>query len=179
MKRSLLALLIVCSLFAGSWWAVRALAAEDIKVELKQTHVCCQSCVNAVAKVLEKAGVKGAASQDTDSIQFTAADEKTAQATIDALVAAGFHGAVDSKTLKVKEVSGVKPGKVTSLSLKGVHNCCGSCNGAIKAAIKKVPGVESEDVKPRAEKFTVKGNFDGEALVKALNDAGFHCQVAE
>jgi len=179
MKRWLLAL-FVCVCVGGGSLTLIALAAEgETKVEIKQTHVCCGACVKAVAAVLDKAGVKGAASQDTDSIVFTAADEKTAQKTIDALTAAGFHGVLDSKTLKIKDDSGVKAGKVTSLSLKGVHNCCGSCTAGIKAAIKKVPGVESEDVKPKTEKFTVKGNFDAEALVKAMNDAGFHCQVAE
>jgi periplasmic mercuric ion binding protein len=175
MKRLLLALFVV----VGGSLSLIALAAEETKVELKQTHVCCQNCVKSVAAVLAKAGVKGSANQDDHSIQFTAADEKTAQKTLDALTAAGFHGVVESETLKVKDDSGVKAGKVKSLSLKGVHNCCGSCNAAIKAAIKKVPGVESEDVKPRAEKFTVTGDFDAEALVKALNDAGFHGQVAE
>ena len=41
----------------------------------------------------------------------------------------------------------------------------------------KVAGVKEEDVKPKEGSFTVKGDFDAAALVKALNEAGFHCKV--
>jgi copper chaperone CopZ len=93
---------------------------------------------------------------------------------VDALAAAGFHGVTDSEEIKVKDDSGAKGGKVKSLTLKGIHNCCGSCNMAIKKAVKTVAGVESEDAKARTSTLTVQGDFDGAALVKALNDAGFH-----
>lgn len=45
---------------------------------------------------------------------------------------------------------------------------------AIKKAVKTIAGVESEDAKARTSTLTVKGDFDAAALVKALNDAGFH-----
>ncbi len=68
----------------------------------------------------------------------------------------------------------MKDGKVKSLTLKGIHNCCSSCNNSIKKAVKTVAGVDSEDARPRTHTLTVKGDFDGAALVKALNNAGFH-----
>ncbi len=157
--------------------ALAGQAFADVQVELKKTHVCCGQCEKAVAKVLDAEGVKGTASKADGTVKFTASDAKTAQKVLDSLAAAGFHGVVDNKDLMVKDDSGAKEGKVTALTLKGVHNCCGQCNTAIKKAIKTVDGVESDDAKANAETITVKGNFDGKALVKALNDAGFHATV--
>lgn len=154
-------------------------ASAEVKVVLQKSHVCCPRCETVVADVLKKAGVTGAGNRKEASISFTAADDAAAQKVIDDLAAAGFHGVVDSKTLSVKDDSGAKAGKVASVSLKGLHNCCGQCNTAIKAAIKKVPGVESDDAKVNSTTVTVKGNLDAKELVKALNDAGFHATVSE
>lgn len=149
-------------------------AIAETKVEVKKSHICCPACEKAVAKVLEKAGVKGAASKDDGTITFAAADDKAAQKVLDDLAAAGFHGDTGNKDIKIKDDSGVKEGKVTTLTLKGMHNCCGACNTAIKKAIKKVDGVEGEDAKPKSDTVTITGNFDGKAVVKSLNEAGFH-----
>ena len=81
------------------------------------------------------------------------------------------------KTLKVKDDSGATKGKVKSLTVEGVHNCCGQCNTTIKNALKKVDGVTSDTAKARADTFEVTGDFEAEAVVKALNAAGFHVKV--
>jgi copper chaperone CopZ len=163
--------------FAGCAAVLTGAALAETKVEVKKTHVCCPQCEKAVAKVLEKAGVKGAASKDDGKITFEAADDKAAQKVLDELAAAGFHGDTGNKDIKIKDDSGVKEGKVTTLTLKGAHNCCPACNAAIKKALKKVDGVESDDAKPKSETLTVTGNFDGLAVVKALNEAGFHATL--
>jgi len=168
MKRLLGLLIVACLSFVGGT------TLAETKVELTKTHLCCGQCVKAVEKELETAKVKGVVSQDEGKVEFTAADEKAAQKVIDDLAAAGFHGVTNSKEVKVKDDSGVKDGKVKSLTLKGIHNCCGSCNMAIKKAVKTVAGVEFDDAKARSATLTVKGDFDGAALVKALNEAGFH-----
>lgn len=149
----------------------------ETNVTVKKTHVCCPQCEKAIAKVFEKAGVKGAASKDEGSITFTAADDKAAQKVLDDLAAAGWHGDTGQKDLKIKDDSGVKEGKVTTLTLTGAHNCCGQCTTAIKKALKKVDGVESDDAKAKAETITITGNFDGKAVLKELNDAGFHVTI--
>jgi len=156
-----------CVMLAGSVWA-------ETKVTLSKTHVCCPQCEKVIAKVLEDNGAKGSASKADGTVTFTAADDAAAQKTIDALAAAGFHGTTDSDKIKVKDDSGVKEGKVASLTLKGIHNCCGQCNNAIKNTLKKIEGVESDDAKAKSDTLTVKGNFDAKAVVKALNEAGFH-----
>ena len=149
-------------------------ALAETKVTLSKTHLCCGQCVKAVEKVLETAKVKGTVSQEESKVEFSAADDKAAQKVLDDLAAAGFHGVSSSQEIKIKDDSGVKEGKVKSLTLKGIHNCCGSCNNSIKKAVKAVAGVTSDDAKPRSGTLTVKGDFDAAALVKALNEAGFH-----
>ena len=73
--------------------------------------------------------------------------------------------------------SGATAEKVKSLTLTGVHNCCGACTRTIQAAVKKVPGVSGDTCKAKADTFDVTGEFDAAAVVKALNDAGFHVKV--
>jgi len=79
--------------------------------------------------------------------------------------------------LKMKDDSGAEAGKVKSITVSGVHNCCGACCKAIKATVAKVEGVKGETAKPKLETFEVTGDFDAAELVKALNAAGFHVKV--
>jgi mercuric ion binding protein len=152
--------------------------AADVTVQLKGTHLCCGQCVKAVGDILKKVdGVTGKCDQKAGTVAITAKDEATAQKALDALAAGGFHGTTDSKELKIKDDSGVTKGKVQSLTLEGVHNCCGQCNRAIVAALGKVEGVKGNTAKVKAESFEVTGDFDAEAVVKALNAAGYHAKV--
>ena len=70
-------------------------------------------------------------------------------------------------------------GKVKSVKVSGIHNCCGPCCDAIKEAINTVQGVTSDTAKPRATTFAVTGDFYAADLVKALNRAGFSAQVKQ
>jgi mercuric ion binding protein len=155
-------------------------AKADTKVELKGVHICCGACVKAVGGVLKDAGATGAkCDQKAKTVTFSAADDKAAQKAVDALAAAGFHGDSGSKDIVMKDDSGAKKGNVKTLSLTAIHNCCGSCCKAIKDTVKKVDGVKADTAKPKEADFTVTGDFDAAALVKALNDAGFHVKVKE
>jgi periplasmic mercuric ion binding protein len=153
-------------------------ARAETKIELKGVHLCCAKCTAAVKSAASKVdGVKAKCDQKKGTVTIQAPDDATAQKALDALAADGFHGDTGNSTLKIKEDSGVAAGKVTSLTLTGVHNCCGSCNKAIEKAIKKVDGVTGDTAKPHEETLTVSGNFDGADLVKALNAAGFHVRA--
>ena len=152
-------------------------ARAETKVELKGVHLCCKQCVNAVGGILKDAGVKGACDQKARTVTITAADAKAAQKAVDALTAAGFHGTPSSKDVTIKDDSGATAGKVKSLTVSGAHNCCAQCCKAIKATVGAVPGVKADTAKPKANTFEVTGDFDAAALVKALNDAGFHVKV--
>jgi periplasmic mercuric ion binding protein len=155
-----------------------AAARAETTVELKGTHLCCGACVKAVNETLKGVeGVTGKCDAKAKTVTITAKDDATAQKAVDALAAAGFHGTTNSETVKVKEDSGVKAGTVKSLTLTNVHNCCRACTSAIKNTLKKVDGVKGDTVKAQADTFEVTGEFDAEAVVKALNTAGFHAKV--
>ncbi|MCE9531669.1 MAG: hypothetical protein K8T89_11190 [Planctomycetes bacterium] len=169
-------------IFLSAAFSILLVSAGSVRaettVDLKGTHLCCGACVTAVNKILK--GVEGVTNkndQKTGTISITAKDDATAQKALDALAAGGFHGKTDSKTLTQKDDSGATAGKVKTLTLTAVHNCCGSCNGKINTTIKGVAGVTAHTAKVRAESFEVTSDFDAVELIKALNDAGFHAKV--
>ncbi len=172
MKFARLMALAAAVLFLGS-----SAARAETKVVLKGTHLCCGQCVKAVGAIVKNAGASGKCDQKAGTVTITAKDDATAQKAIDALAAGGFHGTPDSDKFKIKDDSGASQGKVKSLTVTGVHNCCGSCCAKIKAACKNCEGVKADTAKPKANTFQVTGNFDAEELVKALNEAGFHVKV--
>ena len=153
-------------------------ANAETKIELKGTHLCCKMCVTAVGEVLKKVdGVKGTCDQKAGTVTIVATDNATAQKAVDALAAAGFHGDTGNKDVTVKDDSGVTKGKVKTLTLTDVHNCCGQCTGAIKKSLKTVTGVTGDNVKARESTFEVTGEFNAEDVIKALNAAGYHVKV--
>lgn len=167
---------IVAALAAGLAWA----STPDSKLELKGLHLCCGACEGGVTKALEGTGAKmPVVDRAAGTLTCMVKDAKVAQKVFDALANAGFHGDSGIKGLGIKDDSGVKPGKVKSLKLGGVHNCCGGCTRALKAAIEKVGGVTGTDLADKATTFTVNGDFDGAELVKAINDAGYHAKLAK
>ena len=153
-------------------------ARAEVKVELKGVHLCCGNCVKSVGTILKDVdGVKGKCDQKAKTVTITAPDAKTAQKALDALAAGGFHGDTGQKEVSIKDDSGIAKGKVKSLTVTGIHNCCGNCNKAVKEAVKKVDGVKGDTSKAKADTFEVTGDFDAAELVKALNAAGFHVKV--
>lgn len=153
-------------------------SAADTKVELKGTHLCCGQCLTAVGTIIKTVdGASAKGDQKAGTVTISAKDDATAQKALDALAAGGFHGTTDSKELKIKDDSGVTKGKVKTLTLEGVHNCCGQCNKAIVGAVGKVAGVTGNTAKVKNDSFDVTGEFDAEELVKALNAAGYHVKV--
>lgn len=155
-----------------------AAAQVDTKVEVNGVHLCCGACVTAANKILKGVdGVQGTCDQTGKKITITAPDKITAQKALDALAAGGFHGDTGSKDLAMKEDSGATSGKVNKLKVVGIHNCCTSCTRDIKKALKKVDGVKEDTATPRKNSFEVTGDFDAAAVIKALNEAGYHAKV--
>lgn len=158
-----------------------ALAAET-KVELKNVHMCCAECADDVGAILKKVeGVSGVVcDQKSGAAKFTAVDAKTAQKALDALAEAGFHGNTGgAKDIAFKDDSGVKAGKVKSLTVTSFHNTCGGCVKSFRTAIKDVPGVTGVALKANVSSAEVTGEFDAAELVKALNKGGFHVKVKQ
>jgi copper chaperone CopZ len=163
-------------LSAAGLLGAAALAETTVKIE--NVHLCCPACIKGVGTALKKVdGVKGACDRENSTVTITAPDDVTAQKAVESLAAAGFHGRPDAKSVHFPRDSGATKGKVSSLTLTGVHNCCRSCNSAIKAAVKKVSGVTGDTAKPKAESFEVTGDFEATELIRALHEAGFHVKV--
>src|SRR5262249_16947913 len=142
----------VASVSLGLLFVLGGVARAETKVELKGVHLCCGQCVKAVAGILKEIeGVKGACDQAKKTVTITAKDNETAQKAVDALAAGGFHGDTGNKDVAVKDDSGVTAGKVKSLTLTGIHDCCGQCNNLIKKTLKGVEGVKGDNAKPKAE----------------------------
>ncbi len=155
-----------------------ARAETGVKVELKGTHLCCKGCVKAVGDILGKVeGVTGKCDTKTGTVTIMAKDADAAKKALQALADGGFHGDTGNKDLAIKDDSGAEKGKVKTLTLTGVHNCCGMCNTAIKEAVNKVEGVKANTAKAKKNTFEVTGDFDAAELVKALNAAGYHVKV--
>ncbi len=152
-----------------------SMAAASSTVTLEKTHLCCGSCVkDAQAAVAAVPGATAKADMKAKTITITADDDATAQKAVDALVDAGFYGKATGAT--IKDDSGAPEGKVKSLTITSIHNCCGKCTKAINKVIKSVPGAAGE-IQPKEETVTVTGDFDAGKLVKAFNDAGFSIKV--
>jgi periplasmic mercuric ion binding protein len=150
--------------------------------EVKGMHLCCNGCNGAATGALNSGGAKDA-SASSGSVTFMASNDGAAQKALDKLTAAGFWGTIESKTVRLNDDSGTvlppkaKPVKISSGTWKGAHNCCDGCNKALKAAIKTVEGVESEDCAANKATFIVKGAYNPSDLVKAIHDAGYHAKL--
>jgi len=155
--------------------ALASWATAESTVTISKTHLCCNACVQGVAKAVQPvAGAKAKCDRQAQTITITAPDEATAQKAVDALSAAGYFGKAEGA--KMTDDSGAKPGDVQSAEISGIHNCCQKCTTTINETIAK--GGAKGEAKSKETKFTVTGPFDPVKLVQAFNDAGFSVKVA-
>ena len=151
--------------------------AEE-SVTISKMHLCCGACVKGVEGALKKVeGATVTVDKDAATAVVTAPDRKSTRRALGAIARAGFHGVSDNDKFAMPDNSGVKAGTVKRLELVGIHNCCGGCNKAIKSAIASVDGVEADTAKAKSKTLVVEGEFDGLAVVQALNKAGFHVRA--
>lgn len=154
--------------------------AGDVKVE--GVHLCCGACVKGIGKALK--GVDGVTGVQCDrkagSVTFTAGSADAARSAIVALADGGFFGkaTLDGKALAFPK-SGARPGaKADTISISHVHLCCGGCISAAAKAVRAVDGVADVDCDRAGSSVKVTGSgISVEAVVKALNGAGFNAKV--
>jgi copper chaperone CopZ len=159
-----------------------SIQAQSGQVEVTGVHLCCGACVKGVDKALT--GIEGvtnvAGDRESKTVRFAAADDKAAEAGIQALAKAGFHGTAKHGDAAIEfPASGAKEGsKASQIKISNVHLCCAACVRAADEAIRKVEGVENVTADREASSIEVTGDNVGvEAVVTALNDAGFHATV--
>ena len=162
--------------FAG---LVSASAAE-VRAKISDVHLCCKGCVDGAQKAVAKVeGAKAEVDQDAGTVTLVAADTETAQKAANALVAAGYFGKCDDAGVKLSVVSGAKGEKVQSLTVEGVHLCCGKCVKAVDHAVKSVAGVKEHTAVKGAKSFEVTGDFNDQELITALQKEGLTGKVAK
>lgn len=173
--RYLILVIGVCALIAAA-------APRTSIVQVKGVHLCCGGCLGIADDALSEVDGVSAASSDlnTKVITFTVADQKSAEAGIQALAKAGFFGTatLDKMPLKYPE-SGAKQGeKSNSFVLQGIHLCCTSCVTASQKALEDLDGVTLIDIDRNEKTIKLTGSSIGvPEAVAALNKAGFYCQL--
>jgi periplasmic mercuric ion binding protein len=155
-------------------------ALAESSVKLTGVHLCCASCVKGADKaVTSVSGATSETDKDAGSVTIKAADIATIQKSVDALVAAGYYGSASDSQVKVKARSGAKKPNVQSMTLTGVHLCCGKCVNAVNDSISKVAGVKANTAAKGVESFQVTGDFSPKEVVSALNKVGLTGKVTK
>lgn len=163
--------------------AVVGLCASQVqagKVEVSGVHLCCKQCVDNANKALSKVdGVTDVASdQKARTVTFKAKDTKSAEAGVNALVAAGFFGSAteDGKELKIAVNLPKKGEKADEVTVKAVHVCCKRCQTIINDLFKDAKVSYSGTGAQKDVKISAKG-LDKENVMETLLKAGFSGKV--
>src|SRR6266853_834509 len=152
--------------------------AGEVSVKLSEVHLCCQGCVKGVEKAVgQVAGATASASQDDGTVTLTGPDTKTVQSAADALVAAGYFGKSSDPAVKINAETGAKDAKVKSLTIEGLHLCCGKCVKAVNTALGEVHGVTRNTAAKGVKSFEVTGDFNDKEVFTALQKAGLTGQA--
>ena len=158
--------------------ALATFARAETSVKISNVHLCCNSCVKGVEKAVGTvSGATAACDKDAGTVTLTAADKATAQKAVDALDAAGYFGKSGDSEVSFKDTSGAKDGKVSSITVTGMHLCCDKCVTAVNKTLEKVKGVTSNTAEKKAKSFEVKGDFSPKELFTALQGAGLTGKV--
>jgi copper chaperone CopZ len=154
-------------------FASATLASAATTVTLEGVHNCCKSCTNGIVKAA--AGLKDVeVTADGETITITAKSKANAKKAVEAIMAAGYYGT----GAEAESASATKADKtLKEATVTGAHLCCQKCVNAMSAAVKSVPGVTEADIVSKQSTFTVKGEFSSQALIAAMNKAGFHGSI--
>ena len=154
--------------------------AADTSVKLTDVHLCCESCVKGVQKVVSKVdGVTATSDMDEKTVSLTGPDVATVQKAVDALTASGYYGKSSDAAITVNSDTGAKDEKVKSLNVEGVHLCCPSCVKAVNRVLGGVSGVTDNTATKGAKSFTITGDFNEKDVMVAFQKAGLTGHVAQ
>jgi copper chaperone CopZ len=157
-----------------------ATRAADVTVKISDVHICCKSCVKgANAAVATVDGAKADVSEDDGTVTITGPDTTTVQKAADALVAAGFFGTSGDPSIKISSDTGVKGANVKTMTITGLHLCCGKCVSAVHKTVAAVPGVTGDTATKGAKSFDVTGDFNDKDVMDALQKAGLTGKVTD
>jgi mercuric ion binding protein len=154
--------------------------ASDTTVKISDVHICCHGCVKgAQAAVAKVDGATVDVSMDDSTVTITAPDAATVQKATDALVAAGYFGTSSDPSIKINADTGAKGQKVKTMTVTGLHLCCGKCVSAVHKTVMAVPGVTGDTAAKNATSFDVTGDFNDKDVMDALQKAGLTGKVTD
>ncbi|MCE9520498.1 MAG: hypothetical protein K8R87_13205 [Verrucomicrobia bacterium] len=160
MKTSIITLLAI--------FAVTFAARAESSVTLTGVHNCCKGCANGITKAVTS--VAGATcTADKGSVTITAKSEADAKMAVTALLDAGYFGE-GATAGTASEV------KAKSVTVEGVHLCCGKCVTAFNKAATAAGATKTNAVKD-AKSVTVEGDLSPKELLTALNKGGLNGKV--
>ena len=159
--------------------SVASFARADVELTISGVHNCCESCTKGIEKIINGTGNKFMKAGN-GGIIVQAKGKTESKKIIEALMDGGFYGKAEaasaSSSSEAKKSS--KPAKmVKSAKISGVHLCCQRCATTLAGAMRAIPGVKTHNIYPRKEEFVIEGEFDKEAVLPAMNEAGFHGKV--
>lgn len=156
-----------------------ATSAADVSSKISDVHLCCKGCVKGVEKaVSEVDGAKADIDADAGTVTLSGPDKATVQKAADALVKAGYFGKAEGG-IKLEAHTGASGKTVQSLTIEGVHLCCGKCVKAVDKAVKSVSGVKEQNAVKGAKTFEVTGDFNDKEVFTALQKEGLTGKVAK
>ncbi len=152
-------------------------AASAETLTISGIHNCCKGCENGIRKAVET--VKGAtlSSSTKTSATVEVKGKSDAKKILAALEDAGYYGSIEGAGESASTTAGRPDKQVKEATVTGLHLCCQKCADAASDAVNSVPGVASHTIESKAKSFDVKGDFSQQALMAALNKAGFSGKV--
>jgi len=150
---------------------VATASASAAEATLTGVHDCCNTCKKAIDAAVTGAGAK--AKIDKSTVTVTADDEAGVKKAVDALLAAGYFG----NGATAPAAAAASDAKAKSVTVEGVHLCCGKCVDAFNKAVKAAPGVAKTDAAKNAKTVLVEGDVSPKDVLDALHKAGFNATV--
>jgi len=139
-------------------------------IQLPIDGMTCASCVGRVERALQ--AVPGVASASVNLATERASIQPQAHAD-----AAELNRALVAAVEKAGYSVSAPVSATTELGVDGMT--CASCVGRVERALKAVPGVVSASVNLATERATVSGQASTEALIAAIQKAGYTAQVTQ
>lgn len=157
----------------------KELPAGETLVALTGAHLCCGGCKKSVQSAVEGTGIENYELTITpeDVISLKAASGKDAQKALDAIAAAGYYGKSDHEAVVIPDLEASDDEQVESLTVSGVHLCCGGCVKAVTAAVEATDGAEKHTAEKDSESFEITGKFKTADLLAALRAEGLNGTV--
>lgn len=155
-----------------------ALPAGETALVLAGAHLCCGGCRDGVMGAV--AGIAGlTVTIDSGNIHLKGASGDLVKKGLDAIAAAGYYGVSDHEEIKMDPAEADEDEKPKdSISVSGVHLCCGKCVRAVDDVVAAIEGAESHTAKVDATSFTIQGEgMRASAVLAALREEGLNGKV--